>query len=311
MAEPSTDVRTPTAAPGEIHFGPSEWSLSVVVAVVWGSSFLWIAIAIDDLAAPVVPMGRLAFGALALAALPSARRTIRRADVGLFAVLGLVWMAVPFLLYPIAERTVSSSVTGMINGGLPVVTTVVTAFWTRTRPSALRVVAVAVGFIGIAMVALSSASGAAADLPGIALLLAALVCYAVAANLAVPVQRRYGALVSMLWIVLFGLVWSLPLGIPAMWRSNHTWSAWLSLLVLGAVGTGIAFAVYGTLLLRAGPVRGMIGIFFTPIVGTLLGVAVRSEPLAPLAVVGMFVVIVGAVLTSRPEPRARSAAHDR
>ena len=111
----------------DVHFGPSEWSLSAVIAIIWGSSFLWIVIAIDHVEAPVVPLARCVFGAMALVCFPSARRMIRRADIRRFAVTGLVWMAIPFLLYPIAEQTVSTSITGMLNGGLPVVTTVVTA----------------------------------------------------------------------------------------------------------------------------------------------------------------------------------------
>jgi drug/metabolite transporter (DMT)-like permease len=75
-----------------------------------------------------------------------------------------------------------------------------------------------------------------------------------------------------------------------------------ALVMLGAVGTGIAFALYGVLLSRAGTVRGMIGIFFTPIVGTILGVAVRGDTLHSLAILGMLIVIVGAVMVSRPEP---------
>jgi drug/metabolite transporter (DMT)-like permease len=73
------------------------------------------------------------------------------------------------------------------------------------------------------------------------------------------------------------------------------------LVVLGALGTGAAFAVYGTLVTRTGPVRGMVGVFFTPIVAAVLGVAVRDESLGPVAVAGMLVVIAGAVMTSRPD----------
>ncbi len=72
--------------------------------------------------------------------------------------------------------------------------------------------------------------------------------------------------------------------------------------MLGAIGTGVAFALYGLLLTRAGTVRGMIGIFFTPIVGTILGVAVRGDSLRVLAIIGMMIVIVGALMVSRPEP---------
>jgi len=304
-------MRAVPPAPHAEHdasFGAAEWALSVAIALVWGSSFLWIAIAIDDVAAPVVPLARCLFGALALACLPAARRRVDRADLPRLALLALCWMALPFLLYPVAERTVSTSVTGMLNGGLPVVTTIVTALFTRTVPSVRRLVAVAVGAGGIALVSLASTrGGSGADAGGVALLLVAITCYAIAVNVARPVQARYGALPTMLWMELLAVLWSLPLGVPALWRSDATAAAVGSLVVLGAIGTGAAFALYGVLLARAGPVRGMIGIFFTPIVGTLLGVTLRDDVLHPLAVAGMFVVIAGAVLTSRPEPAPPAA----
>lgn len=298
-------VRVPSVSINEQHlqFGPSEWSLSVAVAIIWGSSFLWIAIAIDHVEAPVVPLARCLFGALALLCFPSARRMIRRQDVTRFALTALVWMAVPFLLYPIAERTVNTSITGMMNGGLPVVTTIITAIFTRRVPSPRRIAAVTIGATGIAMISLASVSGdTGADAAGILWLLLALVCYAVAVNVARPVQATYGALASMLWLTIFGAAWSLPLGIASLPDSDINWAAVGSLVVLGAVGTGVAFAMYGVLLHRAGPVRGMIGIFFTPIVGLVLGVTIRDDELHAVAIVGMVVVIAGAMLTSRPEP---------
>jgi drug/metabolite transporter (DMT)-like permease len=85
-------------------------------------------------------------------------------------------------------------------------------------------------------------------------------------------------------------------------RSGFDLKALGALFMLGAMGTGIAFGLYGVLLARAGTVRGMIGIFFTPIVGTILGVAIRGDSLHPFAIVGMSIVIVGAVMVSRPEP---------
>jgi drug/metabolite transporter (DMT)-like permease len=287
-----------------LHFGPSEWSLSAVIAIIWGSSFLWIAIAIDHVGVAVVPLARCLFGALALACFPTARRAIERVDIPMFAFTGLIWMAIPFLLYPIAEQTVNTSITGMLNGSLPIVTTLVAAVYTRTMPSRLRRVAVTVGAAGIAMISLSSVGGDhGADLRGVLLLLLAVFCYAVAANVARPIQSKYGPLPTMLWLTIFGAIWSAPLGIAALPSSDFTWAAVGALVVLGAVGTGFAFALYGVLLHSAGPVRGMIGIFFTPIVGLWLGVTIRDDDLHGVAIIGMLVVIVGAVLTSRPEPQ--------
>ena len=288
------------------RFGPAEWGLSAVIAVVWGSSFLWISIAIDHVEAPVVPLGRNFFGALALGLFPMARRGIERSDWWRVGLLSLVWMGIPFLLFPIAEKTVSSGVTGMLNGGLPVVGVVVTAIFVRRAPSARRVAAVCVGFVGIAVISLSSINakddGPTADVRGVTLLLISLVCYSSAVNLAAPLRDKYGTLRLMFWTEVAAVAWALPLGVPAMFRSDHTWSAWGSIFVLGAVGTGIAFVVYGVLLGRAGPIRSMIGNFFTPIVSVLLGVSFRDEHISWWAALGMAIVVAGAVMTSRPEP---------
>jgi drug/metabolite transporter (DMT)-like permease len=286
-----------------VRFGPAEWILTAAMALVWGSSFLLIAIAIDDVEPAVVPLARVLFGALALAAIPAARQMLPRPEWPRVVVLGLVWMAIPFLLFPLAEETTSSAVAGMINGSLPVMTVAVTAVFIRTAPSAYRVGAVLVGFVGIATVSLGSigADAGAADLRGVLLLLAAVACYAVAVNVAAPLQRRYGPLPVILHVQVAAVLWTMPAGLEAVGSSTLTLEAMISLALLGAVGTGVAFALYGLLLARTGPVRGMIGVFFTPIVAALLGTTVRDERLSLLAVVGMAFVIVGAVMTSRPE----------
>ena len=280
--------------------------MTAAVAAMWGSSFLWIAIAIDHVETGVVPLVRCVFGAAVLALFPSARRRIERADWPRLVVSGGLWMAIPFLLYPMAEQTVSSSITGMINGGLPVVTAVVTAFYVRRAPSIFRMVAVLIGFAGIAVVSISSVDeGTSADAKGVLLLAVALLCYAFAANIAQPMYHKYGSMGVMMWMAIIATFLSLPYGVVGLVRTGVDVEGLGALFMLGAMGTGIAFALYGVLLARAGTVRGMIGIFFTPIVGTILGVAARRDSLHALAIVGMSIVIVGAVMVSRPEPGYR------
>lgn len=280
------------------------------VALTWGASFLFIAIAIDHVATGVVPVARLAFGALALACVPAARKRIDREDIRKVALLGFVAMTVPFYLYPLAEKSVASSVAGMINGSIPVTTVLAAAILTRTVPSRKRVIAVLVGFVGIALISFGSVGdGKGASVHGVLFLLFATCCYAFTSILSREMQVKYGTLTVLLWQELFALLFSLPLGIPAFADSEFAWSALLSLMVLGALGTGLAYVLYGMLMVRAGAVRGVIGVFFTPIVATFLGVIFRDEKVTVLAVVGMLVVICGAWLTSRPDTAvpARSA----
>lgn len=272
------------------------------VALTWGASFLFIAIAIDHVATGVVPVARLGFGALALACFPAARRPIHRSDLGRVALLGLVAMTFPFYLYPLAEQSVSSSVTGMINGSIPVTTVMAAAVLTRTLPSRRRITAVLIGFVGIAFISFGSVGdGKGASVHGVLFLLAATLCYAFTSILSRELQVRYGTLPVLLWQELFALAFSLPLGIPAFMDSEFAWSSFLALAVLGAMGTGFAYVMYGMLMVRAGAVRGVIGVFFTPIVATLLGVVFRDESVSFLAVTGMCVVLGGAWLTSRPD----------
>lgn len=280
------------------------------VALTWGASFLFIAIAIDHVATGVVPVARLAFGALALACVPAARKRIDREDIRKVALLGFVAMTVPFYLYPLAEKSVASSVAGMINGSIPVTTVLAAAILTRTVPSRKRVIAVLVGFVGIALISFGSVGdGKGASVHGVLFLLFATCCYAFTSILSREMQVKYGTLTVLLWQELFALLFSLPLGIPAFADSEFAWSALLALMVLGALGTGLAYVLYGMLMVRAGAVRGVIGVFFTPIVATFLGVIFRDEKVTVLAVIGMLVVICGAWLTSRPDTAvpARSA----
>ncbi|MBJ7368987.1 MAG: DMT family transporter, partial [Ilumatobacteraceae bacterium] len=167
----------PASADTGAQFGTEEWAMSAAIALVWGASFLFIAIAIDYVATPVVPMARLFFGVMALLVIPSARKRIDRSDYKRVIFLGLVWMAIPFMLYPMAEESVSSAVAGMLNGGLPVMTVAVTAVFVRRRPSSQRIVSVLIGFLGITIISLSSIQdGVSASIHGVVYLIIALLC---------------------------------------------------------------------------------------------------------------------------------------
>lgn len=295
-------TRTHLGKDTQHQFGPAEWGMTSAVAITWGASFLFIAIAIDHVATGVVPVARLFFGILALACFPAARKKIAREDIGRVALLGLVAMTIPFYLYPLAEHSVSSSVTGMINGSIPVTTVVAAAILTRNMPSRRRIFAVLIGFVGIAFISFGSVGDdKGASVHGVLFLLAATCCYAFTSILSREMQVKYGTLTVLLWQELFALMFSLPLGIPAFFDSSFSWSALFALMVLGSLGTGFAYVMYGMLMVRAGAVRGVIGVFFTPIVATILGLMFRDESVTVLAVIGMCIVIAGAYLTSRPD----------
>jgi len=283
--------------------------LSVLLAVTWGSSFLLIDIAIEHLDTRVVPFGRSLAGAVALAFFPGARDAIPRRDWPRIAILGLVWMALPFWLFPLAEKTVASSVAGMMNGGLPVVMAAVTALWVRRLPSVQRIGAIALGFVGIVVVAWpaiqtdTTSGDSIADLRGVLFLAGALLCYAVGANVARPLQAQYAPARLLMRVQIAAALWTLPFAADGASRSDFAWSSVLAVAGLGVVGTGIAFVVFGTLLERTGLTRAMIPTYFTPIVGLVLGTLFNNETIALVSVAGMLVVIASAWMTSKPDER--------
>ena len=285
-----------------LQFGVIEWLLALGMALTWGSSFLLIDIIIRDAPATFVPFGRSFFGMLALFFVPGSRNKIDQKHRSRLIILGFIWMAMPFFLFPLAEKTVASSIAGMMNGALPVVVAVITAIWVRKTPSIQRTIAVTVGFIGIALIAAPSIrEGSSADLNGIIYLCLALLCYAVGLNIARPLQAIYSPATLMLRVVAISTLISSPLGLVSMTDTNFTLNMIGATVILGALGSGIAFLLFGTLLKRTGPVRAMIPTYFTPIVGTFLGVLFNAEKILMLSIVGMLIVIVGAWLTSRPE----------
>lgn len=285
-------------------FGPAEWGLLVAVAMLWGSSFLFIDLGLAAFEPGVIAMVRLLLGAGTLVLLARARRRIAREDLPRVAVLGIVWMGVPMLLFPVAQQWVDSAVAGMINGAMPLTTAAWSVLLLRRAPGRIHLAGLAVGFAGVAAIALPGLVGSRATALGTGLLVLAVVLYGLAASIAVPLQQRYGALPVLLRAQLVALVVVTPFGLWGLDGSSWSWGPALAMLPLGVLSTGVAFALMTTLVGRVGGPRGTVTIYFVPVVAILLGVLLLDERLAPTAIGGTAVVLLGAALASRGERSA-------
>ena len=105
--------------------GLTDWLLHIVPGAIWGTSFLFIAEGLGAIGPNGVTFVRILVGFLTLGLFPAARRAIPREDWGGIALLGLIWLAFPLSMFPFAERHVSSAVTGMLNGAIPLFTATV------------------------------------------------------------------------------------------------------------------------------------------------------------------------------------------
>jgi len=271
----------------------------------WGASFLLIAEGLEVFHPAVVTFLRLLFGALALGLVPKARVGVPREAWPRIAVLGIIWMAVPFLLFPVAEQWIDSSLAGMINGAVPLFTALVAAVWARALPSLRQRVALVIGFLGVMAVSLPAArSPDASQLSGALLIVLAVCLYGISLNLAVPLQQRFGPLPVLWRAQLVALLAITPVGAWGARSSSFAWSSLAAMALLGVFGTGLAFVGLTILVGRVGASRGSVAIYFTPVVAVVLGVALRNEQVHPVSVAGAVLILLGAWLTSRREPAA-------
>jgi drug/metabolite transporter (DMT)-like permease len=267
---------------------------------VWGSSFFFIAEALDHgfSAALITPL-RILIGFLTLSLFPGARRAVPREDRGRIALLGIVWMAVPLSMFPFAEERVSSSVTGMLNGATPLFVVLVASWMARTAPSRAMASGIAVGFAGVVLISLPTIGEGSSSAVGVALILFALCCYGVAINLAVPLQQRHGALPVIWRAQAVALVATTPLGAYGLTESTFSWTAIGAMLGLGGLGTALAYVLAAGNAGIFGATRTSVTTYIIPVVSLLLGVVLRDEPVAMLAVAGCAVALLGASLVAR------------
>lgn len=284
-------------------FGPLEWGLLAATASMWGSSFLWIAEGLESLSPPLITLLRLLLGASALALVPRTRAPVERADLPRVAFVGVVWMAIPFLLFPIAQQWVDSSVAGMVNGATPLFAGVIAALLLRSRPGATQVAGLVVGFAGVSLISVGSVTGAGGSLTGVVLLLVATACYGLALNVTVPLAQRYGSLPVILRAQVVAVLLVLPFGIAGIPGSTWDWGAAGAMLLLGVLSSGVAFVTMSELTRRVGATRGSVTIYLIPVVAVALGVAVRGERVTWPAIAGTILVLFGAWLSSRREGR--------
>ena len=295
-------MSTVAAAPAPVadgRFGVSEWSLFLAVAGIWGASFLLIDIGLDALEPGVVTFMRVGFGALTLAVVPNRPAEFEAGDRARLVVLSVVWVGVPFTLFPLAEQHINSATTGLLNGGTPIFTAIVAAIWYRHRPTAALLTGLAVGFTGVALISIPSIGDGSSEALGVAMVVAATCCYGVAANLAAPLIRQYGSLPVMRRMLALATLWTLPFGLIGLRDSSIAAGPMIAVVVLGVVGTGVAYLVMATLVGRVGAPRASFITYLIPVVSLVLGVVFRDDHVPALALAGIALVIAGALLAGR------------
>ena len=282
-------------------FGLVEWALLSGVALSWGSTFLLTEVGLESLAPPTITWGRVTLGFLVLAALPVARRKVERSDYPRVALVGITWIAIPFLLYPLAQQHIDSALAGMLNGMVPIFSASIAMVLMRSLPRIPQMAGVTLGVAGAISISLPVVRESTAGAWGVLLIVIANLLYGVSHNLVVPLQQRYGAPAVMMRAIGVAAIATAPFGLAGL--ADSQWSAGpvTTVIVMGVIQTGVTFVIMTALVGRVGATRGGVAIYLIPMVAMVLGVVFRSETVLPVQWVGTAVVLLGAWLTSRRE----------
>ena len=285
-------------------FTASDWGLFASIGAIWGSSFLLIAIGLDAFEPGLITWLRVLFGAATLWLVPAARRPLDRSDRARLVALSFLWVGVPFTLFPLAQQWISSGLTGLLNGSLPIFATAIGAVMLRRLPGRAQTIGLLVGFAGVAAIAAPSLAEGSNEALGVVLVLAAVACYGVAINIAAPLTQRYGAVPVMGRMLGLAAIWTAPFGLVGLAGSSFDWGSLAAIVALGALGTGLAFVLMGRLVARVGSARASFATYLIPVVALMLGAVFLDETVRALSIAGIALVIAGALLASRKEPGA-------
>ena len=145
-------------------------------------------------------------------------------------------MVMTYGLQSLAQTRIDSALTGMLMGATPLYTAVFAALLLRRRPGRAQAGGLLLGFAGVALMGAPSALEASASAEGIVMIVASGMGFALATNLIIPLQRKYGVMAVIAWAQLVGLIVTLPWGILDAAGSELHAGAFAALAVMGPFG---------------------------------------------------------------------------
>ena len=282
----------------------------VALGAIWGSSFMFMRLAVADFGPVATATLRVSLGALFLLPLllwrgqwPALRARWR----AIFFV-GLLNSGIPFALFAFSLLTITTGLSSIINATVPMFGALVAWLWLGERPGRWRIAGLVLGFVGVSLLAWDQAGVRETDVHPIWAMLACLgacISYALAASytrlylhdvppLAAATGSQIGAALGM--------------ALPALWlwpQQAPSQAAWLSLLVLGALCTGVAYLLYFRLLGSSSPTRALAVTYLIPLFAVSYGVTLLDEPFTPGMGLSALVILLGtAMATGMIDPAA-------
>jgi drug/metabolite transporter (DMT)-like permease len=280
----------------------------LLLSAIWGSSFMFIKLGVDELEPSVVVLGRLVVGALVLLPLVVGRGGLAplRGHLVPLLVLGLLNNAIPFWLLGFAETRIDSGLTAVIQAAAPIFTVLLAA---RLDPSqrvrGARLVGIGIGFVGVALLVGLQEGG---QVIGALAVIGTALCYAVSVLYAGRTVRTLPPLQLSIGQSATAAVLIAPLALAQLPTERPDTSAVAAVVALGALSSGVAYLLYFSLIASAGASRAILVTYLVPAFALVYGVVFLGEPVTTTALLGLALILLGTAFATgvvRPDLRAR------
>jgi len=281
-------------------------ALLLVLGAIWGTSFLFIKIIVTEIGPMTLVAGRLGMAALVIWMLLRVLRVSpprERRTWAAFAVVGLLNGALPFTLISWGEQFIPSGWAALLQATTPLFTILLAHILTRDdRITPTKALGVALGFCGVGLLMLPQIrEGLTTWLWGMLAIVGSSVSYALASIFARKQLQGQPPMASAAGQFTMGFFYMLPLALTFerpldISLSSGALASWVTLAVLGTV---IAYIIYYALLARTSATFTTMVTYIVPINGLILGALVLHEPLGPLVLISLGLVLGGVLLVRR------------
>jgi len=274
--------------------------LAFVTSLIWGSSFLMIKYSLEELNASDIAIYRILIGGLFINIFVRAKENIVKTDHVKIFIISFFWMALPFYMFGIAEKTITSSLAGLINGSTPIFVAFIAVVFYKLKVTNIQVLYIFTGFIGVGLISLSEGINDVSFEIGFLYALIASISYGIAVNMVEPLIQKYDSLIVIKMVIRYAFLISLIMfGPSASFKLPTVEVSLIPMLILGIGGTGIAFLTYYKLLERVGRISSSFVVYMIPIFSIFFGYQFLNEITNSIQFVGIGVIMCSAFLYSR------------
>ncbi len=277
----------------------------LLLAALWGSSFLFMRLGAQEFGALPTAGLRVTIAALFLLPVllwrglgPQLARHWKKVFF-----MGLFNSALPFACFCYALLSISTGLSSILNATVPLFGALVAWVWLKDRPNGSRILGLLIGFAGVALLAWDKASFKP-DANGLSSAWAILACllaclsYGISASFT---KRHLGGLPSLVTATGSQLGAALGLALPTWWfwpQRMPGSSAWLALLALGVLCTGVAYILFFWLIENVGPARALTVTFVVPVFAVIYGTVLLQEAISPWMLLCAVIIVCGTALSA-------------